>query len=60
MRETAFASQSLMVIESLKLDPSKVNPKGGAIALGFVSSPSLCSITDTMHSDTHWERQEDD
>lgn len=30
----AFASQSLMVIESLKLDPSKVNPKGGAIALG--------------------------
>ncbi|KAK4704816.1 acetyl-CoA C-acetyltransferase, partial [Phenoliferia sp. Uapishka_3] len=30
----AFASQSLMVIETLGLDISKVNPKGGAIALG--------------------------
>ncbi|GAA5877733.1 hypothetical protein JCM1840_003342 [Sporobolomyces johnsonii] len=30
----AFASQSLMVIDTLGLDVSKVNPKGGAIALG--------------------------
>ncbi|GAA5951778.1 hypothetical protein JCM3765_003116 [Sporobolomyces pararoseus] len=30
----AFASQSLMVMDTLKLDESKVNPKGGAIALG--------------------------
>ncbi|KDE03031.1 acetyl-CoA acyltransferase [Microbotryum lychnidis-dioicae p1A1 Lamole] len=30
----AFASQSLMVIETLGLDIKKVNPKGGAIALG--------------------------
>ncbi|MBW0505411.1 hypothetical protein O181_045126 [Austropuccinia psidii MF-1] len=30
----AFASQALMTIEHLKLDISKVNPKGGAIALG--------------------------
>ncbi|KAL8280997.1 hypothetical protein RQP46_006676 [Phenoliferia psychrophenolica] len=30
----AFASQSLMVIEALGLDIAKVNPKGGAIALG--------------------------
>ena len=30
----AFATQSLAVIRELKLDPSKVNPLGGAIALG--------------------------
>lgn len=30
----AFASQALMVMDTLKLDPAKVNPKGGAIALG--------------------------
>jgi acetyl-CoA acyltransferase len=30
----AFAAQSLAVIQDLGLDPSKVNPMGGAIALG--------------------------
>ena len=30
----AFAAQSLAVIDTLRLDPSKVNPMGGAIALG--------------------------
>ncbi len=30
----AFAAQSLAVIRDCKLDPSKVNPLGGAIALG--------------------------
>jgi acetyl-CoA acyltransferase len=30
----AFAAQSLAVIRELNLDPSKVNPLGGAIALG--------------------------
>jgi acetyl-CoA acyltransferase len=30
----AFAAQSLAVINSLGLDPKKVNPMGGAIALG--------------------------
>jgi acetyl-CoA acyltransferase len=30
----AFAAQSLAVIDSLGLDPTKVNPMGGAIALG--------------------------
>jgi acetyl-CoA acyltransferase len=30
----AFAAQSLAVIKDLDLDPSKVNPMGGAIALG--------------------------
>jgi acetyl-CoA acyltransferase len=30
----AFAAQSLAVIKDLRLDPEKVNPQGGAIALG--------------------------
>ncbi|ORX83757.1 thiolase [Basidiobolus meristosporus CBS 931.73] len=30
----AFASQAVYCIETLKLDPKKVNPKGGALALG--------------------------
>jgi acetyl-CoA acyltransferase len=30
----AFAAQALAVIQDLKLDPAKVNPMGGAIALG--------------------------
>ena len=30
----AFAAQSLAVIKDLNLDPAKVNPQGGAIALG--------------------------
>ncbi len=30
----AFAAQSLAVIKDLGLDPAKVNPLGGAIALG--------------------------
>jgi acetyl-CoA acyltransferase len=30
----AFAAQSLAVIKDLGLDPAKVNPQGGAIALG--------------------------
>jgi acetyl-CoA acyltransferase len=30
----AFAAQSLAVIKDLRLDPAKVNPLGGAIALG--------------------------
>lgn len=30
----AFASQAVYCVEALKIDPSKVNPVGGAIALG--------------------------
>lgn len=33
-KRTAFASQALMTIDHLGLDEAKVNPKGGAIALG--------------------------
>ena len=30
----AFAAQALAVVKQLKLDPAKINPQGGAIALG--------------------------
>jgi len=30
----AFAAQALACIDALELDPAKVNPQGGAIALG--------------------------
>ena len=30
----AFAAQSLAVMQTLGIDPAKVNPMGGAIALG--------------------------
>ena len=30
----AFAAQSLAVIQDIGLDPAKINPLGGAIALG--------------------------
>jgi acetyl-CoA acyltransferase len=30
----AFASQALAVVKELQIDPSKLNPNGGAIALG--------------------------
>lgn len=30
----AFAGQALMCVDSLKVDPRKLNPNGGAIALG--------------------------
>jgi len=36
----AFAAQSLAVIQDLQLDPAKVNPLGGAIALGHPLGPT--------------------
>ncbi len=41
----AFASQSLAVIRELKLDPSKVNINGGAIALGHPLGCTGCKLT---------------
>ena len=44
----AFASQTLACIRSLKLDPDKVNPCGGAIALGHPLGCSGARITTTL------------
>jgi acetyl-CoA acyltransferase len=41
----AFASQALAVIRETKLDPSKVNINGGAIALGHPLGCTGCKLT---------------
>ena len=40
----AFAAQSIACIRGLELDPGKVNPNGGAIALGHPIGSSGCRI----------------
>ncbi len=44
----AFASQSLVVIRELGLDPAKVNPNGGAIALGHPLGMSGARLVVTL------------
>jgi len=44
----AFASQTLACIRALELDPDKVNPLGGAIALGHPLGCSGARITTTL------------
>jgi acetyl-CoA acyltransferase len=41
----AFASQSLAVIRTLNLDPSRVNVNGGAIALGHPLGATGAKLT---------------
>jgi len=47
----AFASQSLAVIREVGLDPEKVNPNGGAIALGHPLGCTGCKLTIQLLSD---------
>lgn len=44
----AFASQSIAVIKELGINPEKVNPSGGAIALGHPVGASGCRILVTL------------
>ena len=44
----AFASQSLAVIKTLGIDPEKVNPNGGAIALGHPLGCTGAKLTATL------------
>ena len=44
----AFAAQSLAVIKEAGLDPSKVNPNGGAIALGHPLGCTGAKLTATI------------
>ncbi len=44
----AFASQSIACIRGLELDPERVNPMGGAIALGHPIGSSGCRILVTL------------
>jgi acetyl-CoA acyltransferase len=41
----AFAAQSLAVVNTLKLDPEKVNVNGGAIALGHPLGATGAKLT---------------
>lgn len=44
----AFAAQSCAVAKELKLDPKKINPRGGAISLGHPVGASGCRILVTL------------
>lgn len=44
----AFAAQALAVIQELGLDPAKVNPNGGAIALGHPLGCTGAKLTATL------------
>ncbi|MBI3157265.1 MAG: acetyl-CoA C-acyltransferase [Burkholderiales bacterium] len=47
----AFAAQSLAVLNELKLDPAKVNPMGGAIALGHpLGATGAIRAATTIHA----------
>jgi acetyl-CoA C-acetyltransferase len=41
----AFAAQALAVMKDLDLDPAKVNPNGGAVALGHPIGATGAAIT---------------
>jgi acetyl-CoA C-acetyltransferase len=53
----AFAAQSLAVIQDLELDLAKVNPNGGAIALGHLIAATGAIITTKILSEM--EREDD-
>ena len=53
----AFAAQALAVIRTLKLDPSKVNPTGGAIALGHPLGATGAKLTATLLAGMRRDKQ---
>ena len=54
----AFATQALVCQDLLHLDPSAVNPWGGAIALGHPVGCSGARIIVTMINEMHWDNHE--
>ncbi len=46
----AFAAQALAVIRLLELDPKRINPQGGAIALGHPLGATGAKLTATLLS----------
>lgn len=49
----AFASQATYCAQKLKIDPSKINPKGGAIALGHPLGATGARQVATLMSELH-------
>jgi acetyl-CoA C-acetyltransferase len=54
----AFAAQALAVIRDLDLDPARVNPNGGAIALGHPIAATGALITAKCLSEMEREGHE--
>jgi acetyl-CoA C-acetyltransferase len=54
----AFAAQALAVIRDLDLDPAKVNPNGGAIALGHPIAATGALITTKILSEMERQNHE--
>ncbi|ABB15363.1 thiolase family protein [Carboxydothermus hydrogenoformans] len=52
----AFAAQALAVIKTLEIDPAKVNPNGGAIALGHPLGCTGAKLTATLLSEMQRRR----
>ena len=52
----AFASQSIAVIRELGIQPERVNPQGGAIALGHPLGCSGTRILTTLLNSMHRHR----
>ena len=55
----AFAAQSLAVIRDIGLDPARVNPLGGAIALGHPLGATGAKLTATVVHGLRRRRQKD-
>ncbi len=53
----AFASQALAVLRTLKLDQAKVNPTGGAIALGHPLGATGAKLTATLLNGMRRDKQ---
>ena len=54
----AFASQALYCIQKLGLDPKKVNPNGGAIAIGHPTGATGARQTATLFNELQSEDKE--
>ncbi len=54
----AFAAQALAVMKELELDPARVNPNGGAIALGHPIGATGAAITTKILSEMEREGHE--
>ena len=52
----AFAAQALAVIRDLGLDPAKVNPQGGAIALAIRLAPRARWAATGPWAQAHWRQ----
>jgi acetyl-CoA acyltransferase len=53
----AFAAQALAVVRSLNLETQRINPTGGAIALGHPLGATGAKLTATLLNGMHRDRQ---